>query len=254
MLAWRLRAGEAHANLWNPMRLAAQPAELFLTTNAPEDGRLAALLRREIEAFATTLSPWGRFFAPVHLRVATHQDDLRLAAPCPTALVLRAVAAVDGIVLLDPDLWSPPPTEREVERTLLHELAHVLLFQRCTPPDAKEVAYIPTWFREGMAAVVAHGPPHPGQRRAIAAHPHLQALPDADDAVMAEDPAACYEAASLLFDAWMHRFGAAALTALCRAMRAGHGFASAHEKACAMTAATWTQEWIAAVRREARQG
>jgi len=255
MLAWPIPPGEARRGtiLRITMRLVAQPVDLVLTTNAPQGGLLATLLRRELDGFAAALQPWGRFSAPVHVHVAADRGDLRLAAQCPTSLSLRAVAGVREIILLDPLLWTPQPSDRDIERTTLHELAHVLLFQRCAVAEAAEVAYIPTWFREGMAAVVALGPPHPGQRRAIAAHPLLAELPDADDAIMAAEPAASYEVAALAFDAWMHRFGAPALTALCRAMRAGHGFASAHQRACAMPATAWIQEWMTAVRREARQ-
>ena len=232
--------------------LHAPAIDLLLRCEAADGGALAALLHREIDALVGALQPWGRFASPVYLRMAPSQAALRDGAPRPTALNLRALAAVDGIVLLDPQRWLPPPTEREIARTLRHELAHVLLFQRCAAAAAQEAAYIPTWFREGMALIVADGAPHPGLRRAIATHPRLGELPDADDALIAQEPHACDQVAALLFAAWMDRFGALGLTALCRAMRSGHGFGAAHDKACAQTATAWTAAWIADVRREAR--
>lgn len=235
-----------------PTLFCAPAIDLDLHCDADDHGALAALLHREIDALVSALRPWGRYGAPVHLRMAPSQAALRQGAPRPTALNLRALAAVDGIALLDPRLWLPPPTEREITRTLLHELAHVLLFQRCTAAQAQEAAYIPTWFREGMALIVADGAPPPGLRRTIAAHPRLSELPDADDALIALEPHACDQVAALLFAAWMDRFGALGLTALCRAMRSGHAFGAAHEKACAQTASSWTASWIAEVRREAR--
>lgn len=235
------------------MRIAATTAGLVLETQEPLDAAVRALLERELDGIATVLSNWGRFSRPVQLRTTRDQDELRAAAPCVTQLQLSGVAHLDGLVLLAPSAWTVPPGPRALEQALLHELAHVLMFQRCAPPGAAHAAYVPTWFREGMATVIAEGPPLPNHRRELGNHADLDELPQASDAVMARHPEACYLAASLLFQAWMDRFGPVGLTSLCRAMRAGHNFAAAHERACGMTETAWIQAWVQAVRAEARQ-
>lgn len=235
------------------MRIEATASGLVVETQEPLDGAVQALLERELDGIAAVLAAWGRFTRPVQLRTTTDQGELQAAAPCATLLQLTGVAHLDGVVLLAPGRWTVPPGPRGLEQMLLHELAHVLMFQRCAPPGAETAAYFPTWFREGMATVIAEGPPLPNRRRDLGLHPQLAELPGASDAVMARHPEACYLTASLLFQAWMDRFGAVGLTALCRAMRAGHNFGPAHERACGMTEATWITAWIQAVQAEARQ-
>lgn len=233
------------------MQLSVAAAALTLQVEGTLDPTVAALLVRELDGLATALLPWGRFNRPVRIRTTTVRHDLRAAASCETELNLHGVAALDGLLLLAPTAWLTPPADHELSRLVLHELAHVLLFQRCAPAGATGASYLPTWFREGMASVVADGPPNPGMRRYLATHPDLDALPGATDAVMTAHPEAVYDAAALLFQAWSDRFGARGLAALCRAMRAGHAFAAAHAQATGQTEAAWLASWLASVRSEA---
>jgi hypothetical protein len=134
---------------------------------------------------------------------------------------------------------------------LVHELAHVQCFQRCTPPHGR-VPYLPTWFREGLALRVSTGRPDPKARRALGAHPQLALLPAADDALIARDPTATYALAAHLFTAWHDRFGTVGLTGLYAATRQGHPFATAFQRACHVRLYEYVEQWLAAVRREAR--
>jgi len=233
------------------MQFTEPDIALDLQVSEPVDAAVLAVLQRDLDAMANVLGQWGRFNRPVSLRTTLRQDDLRAAAPCETELHLHGVASVDGLLLWAPSAWPHPPAAHELARLLLHELAHVLLFQRCAAPGTA-MAYIPTWFREGMAVVAADGPQPPHLRRALAAHPLLDELPGASDAVMTQATDACYQAAALIFQAWSERFGARGLSALCRAMRLGHGFAAAHASACGMSDAEFVDEWLLAVRAEAR--
>lgn len=234
------------------MRITAAAAGLLLDVHEPLDPTVRLLLERELDGLASALAPWGRFSRPVQLRTTTDHEDLRAVAPCATSMQLHGVAHLDGLVLLAPSVWIVPPAPRTVELAVLHELAHVLLFQRCAPPEATTAAYISTWFREGMATVIAEGPSSPNRRRELANHPQLAELPSAGDAIMTRHPEACYLAAALLFQAWLDRFGTPVLAALCRAMRAGNGFAAAHERACGVTEIAWIDAWLDAVRAEGR--
>jgi len=231
--------------------LRAPAAGLVLHLDGDLDEQVRQLCRRELDGIAATLSDWGRFRRPVALLTVRDRAALIAASPCPTEGLLRAVAGLDRLVLLAPAQWGRSPSPLELERTLVHELAHVLMFQRCAPPDSDRQVRLPTWFREGMATVVAEGPPRPGDRRRLADHPSLDALPDADAALIDSDPAAAYAVATLAFQAWMERFGSRRLSALCRTMRRGHGFDAAHLRACGLPVAQWTAEWVAEVRREA---
>ena len=211
-------------------------------------------LEQDLDGIAAELARWGRFSQPVRLRVAHDQPSLRQWAPCSTQLQLAGVASATDLCLLAPSCWPQPPHSRALRQTLLHELAHVLLYQRCSPTAAQRLAVLPTWFREGMACVAAEGPPLPNRRRELAAHPLLGELPNADDALMGREGEASYLLAGLLFQAWLDRFGRTGLHAVCRAMRAGHGFASAHRSACGCDPEGFVQPWLASVRAEAATG
>ncbi len=231
--------------------LRAPVAALELLLDDDLDPRVRRLCERELHGIATTLSDWGRFRRPVLLRTVRDRSRLLADSPCPTEGLLKAVAGLERLTLLAPDCWGSPPAPMELERTLLHELAHVLMFQRCAPPSSTREVHLPTWFREGMATVVAEGTPSPGGRRPLADHPALDDLLDAGAPLIDRYPVAAYAVATLAFQNWLERFGSRRLSALCRAMRGGHSFDAAHARACAMPVATWTAQWVADVRREA---
>jgi hypothetical protein len=231
--------------------LRAPAAGLELVLDVRIDARVRQLCEREFEGMAATLSDWGRFRRPVHLVTVRDRAELVAASPCPTEGLLRAMAGLDRLMVLAPDCWGSTPSPMELERTLVHELAHVLMFQRCAPPESTREVRLPTWFREGMATVVAEGTPSPGGRRPLADHPALDDLLDADASVIDRYPTAAYGVACQAFQNWLERFGSRRLSALCRAMRGGHGFEAAHLRACAVSVDDWTRQWVADVRREA---
>lgn len=231
--------------------LRGPAAGLELILDDQLDPQVHATCEREFDAMVATLSDWGRYRRPVHLATAADRARLSAASPCPTEGLLRAVAGLESLLILEPSAWGRAPSPLEIEQTLTHELAHVLLFQRCAPPESQREVRLPTWFREGMATVVAEGAPAPGQRRQLADHPALDDLPDADGPLLDQHPGAAYAVATQLFQSWLERFGSRRLSALCRAMRAGHGFEAAHQRACGMVPETWTKAWVVALRQEA---
>lgn len=233
------------------MRLKAPRAGLILELDGEVDPAVAGLCHREIEAIDATLSAWGRFRQPVRLGTTEDRAELLAASPCPTDALLCAVARLDRLLVLAPQRWGRTPSPMQLEQTLVHELAHVLMFQRCTPENATREVSLPTWFREGMATVVAEGAPSPAQRRALAQHPALDDLPTADAALMNRWPIDAYACACSMFEDWMASHGHRRLSALCRAMRAGHGFSAAHARACGQDSGTWEKRWVEAVRAEA---
>lgn len=204
-----------------------------------------AFVLENVQTLAEHLRPWGRFRQPVVLQSVADPQALTAHLAQPSRAELRAVAALDRVV------FCTPPDAESVRALLLHELAHVQCFQRCTPPHGR-VPYLPTWFREGIALHVAHGRPEPKERRKLAVHPDLALLANADDSQIARDPAATYALAAHLFTAWHDRFGAVGLTGLYAAMRQGHPFATAFQRACHQRLNEFIELWLAAVRREAR--
>ena len=209
------------------------------------DAASRAFVLDNADALAEHLQPWGRFRQPVLLQSVGDPRALHAELAQPTHLELRAVATLDRVV------FCPPETTDDLRVLLLHELGHVQCFQRCTPTHGR-VPYLPTWFREGLALRIAHGRPEPKERRQFAHHPDLAQLPNADDAQIARDPQAAYALAAHLFTAWHDRYGTVGLTGLYAATRQGHPFATAFQRACHQRLNEYVEQWLAAVRREAR--
>lgn len=236
-----------------PERLRGD-AGLSLELAATLDLEIIALIRREFAAICATLQPWGRFLAPVELCSAPDLDTLRARAGGPTDGVLQAAATATTVVVLAPANWPSPPSGLELRRVLTHELAHALLFQRCAPPGRSAPVALPCWFREGMALVASEGRPDVRRRLRAAQRADLLALADADAAAIAQAPAATYDVAATLFDAWYERFGTRRLRELCRAMRDGHRFGDAFARACGLAESGWLEATAAALSAHAHDG
>jgi len=225
-------------------------AALDLHTDAALDPVVHALLERQWDGITATLARWGKFSRPVHLTSAADRSDLSQHCQLPWHNTVRGLATLDNLKVLQPRLWLGVQGPRALEELLLHELAHVLLFQRASAADATAMPYFPTWFREGMATLVAEGPPEARWRRDLAHHAQLDLLADADDELIALHGDAAYQHAAILFAAWMDRFGSSGLAAVCREMRKGHSFAAAHFKACELSDRAFTTAQCEAMRSE----
>jgi len=225
--------------------LATAAPGLMLQLSDDLDVATRTWLQDHVTALTEPLQPWGRFRQPVLLQTVDDANLLHAELPQGSHAELRAVAKLDRV------LFCTPADRDALLPLLLHELAHVQCFQRCTPPHGR-VPYLPTWFREGLALRVAQGRPDPLTRRVLAAHPQLPLLPAADDALIARDPAAVYALAAHLFTAWHDRFGTLGLTGLYAALRQGHPFATAFQRACTQRLNEFIELWLAALRREAR--
>lgn len=211
----------------------------------------AVALRRRLDARVPALRRWGRFERPIALRLAPSRAALVAAAPHPSALDLCGFAFADELWLLDPAAWPGGAEEDALAVVVLHELAHLLWFQRAAPAHSAP-AHVPTWFREGFAVLASEGAPSPRERRVLAGK-DLVALAAADDAQLAADPALGYRAAAHLFAAWHDRFGARGWTALCRTLRQGHGFSDAFARVCGQSEAAFVSAAVAVLRAEIAQ-
>jgi len=224
--------------------LRSDQAALVLILETGIDSTVATVCQRSIQDFGSVLSPWGRFRHPVRVHTTMDRNEVSASSGHTGDGLLCAVARHDSLVLLAPDRWRIPPTSSQLERTIVHELTHVLVFQRCAPTDRAREVVLPTWFREGMATVVAEGSPAPSERRSLQGHGKLEDLALADANLLGRQPKACYTLAALTFAAWMEQFGQRHLSSVFREMRLGHGFNAAHRKACGIAHRAWLGQWL----------
>lgn len=182
--------------------LRAPAAGLRLWVHASVDAITAGLLRTELDAITDPLLPFGQFRGEVAWHGAVDQQTLARAAMAPVDGPICAAATHTTVVSLSPALWPVPPATHELRCALCHELAHVLLFQRCASPGRAAPPALPTWLREGMAIVASEGRPPAARRQFVAGLSHLAEIACADARLVARDPVEVYAAAGVLFDRW----------------------------------------------------
>ena len=229
------------------LRHAVTGLELQLDPGLDID--VSSLLERELDAIAAPLRTWGRFSAPIAVVSAHDQEALQRLARAPVDGPLCAAATPTLIALLAPSRWPRPPADHELRIVLCHELAHVLLFQRCGPAERGNAVALPCLFREGMALVASEGRPPTQLRRQVAAWTDVPSLAEADAVLVASETARVYAAAHVLFDHWHEHHGIRKLGALSRAMRAGAGFERAYVEATGEASMSWLSATMGQLRR-----
>ena len=114
------------------------------------------MIERGLELAGNELLRWGGLTEPVTLYVLPDQRALREAIGHPGYTWVNAWARYDTVHLQSPRSWSfLPPRQSDVDRLLLHELSHVMLYQRAGDADTWRHKGIPLWFDEGLASVTA---------------------------------------------------------------------------------------------------
>lgn len=122
------------------------------------DGAAPAEVERVVTALTSTDQQrhrWGPLTSPVTLWLLPTHDALATAVHRNFGW-LRAWARFDELYLQTPGSWARPG---ELEQLLVHELTHVVLFQRAGTKETWRDRQIPLWFREGMALWTAKQEP-----------------------------------------------------------------------------------------------
>jgi hypothetical protein len=201
---------------------------VFLLSAAPEDGASERLVAEALAVAVPKVERWGRFAAPVSVRIHPSHDALEQAVRRIDYPWLRAWARFDTIDIQSPRTWSMLGASRgQVVELVTHELTHILMYQRIgTASDWMRKA-IPLWFREGMASVTSQQgyrrPGLPEVRRWLREHPHMDPIGDADRLYRTENDIV-YGASHRAFEKLEERFGEVAIGALMDRMHAGETF------------------------------
>lgn len=128
----------------------------FSVEYAPDDTRAAQMVRTAIERAAPELLKWGRLTDPVTVFVIPERSMLEAAIGKSGYDFLRAWARYDDVYLESPTSWNPvPATQDQLDRTVLHELTHTVMYQASATRTTWKRSEFPLWFLEGMASNTA---------------------------------------------------------------------------------------------------
>ncbi len=187
-----------------------------------------AKVERALKNTAKGLERWGGLPGPVTVYVVNTHADLERAVKRPGYDWLRAWAAYDSIIVQAPSTWNA--SDETLDRLLLHEATHCLLFQRIGTPDDWLSRNIPLWFREGMAIDNAQQhrqyPSLEDTARWIQAHPEADIFTDGE-ALSGTHSQPVYGFALHAYRFLEDRVGLDRLRRLLDAMREGSDFQSA---------------------------
>ena len=176
------------------------------------------------------LARWGGLPETVTVYVVPTHDDLELAVHRRGFSWLRAWSRRDDVIFQAPSTWHARPDV--LQKLVVHELTHCLLFQRTGSATDWTERDIPLWFREGMAIQTARQQgQYPGLEdvaRWLDATPQLDVFADGDRLSLAQ--AALVYAFSLHAFAFLQgREGDAKITEFLAAMAQGKTFAESFE-------------------------
>jgi hypothetical protein len=131
------------------------PHATFVIEAQEVDARTMEMLERGLQLASEELTIWGGLRVPVTLHVLPDRERLLKAIGKKQGWI-TAWARFDTIHLQSPRTWSLlPPRQSDVDRMLLHELTHSLLYQRAATSDTWRQLSLPLWFDEGMASYTA---------------------------------------------------------------------------------------------------
>lgn len=119
------------------------------------DEAAAASFRAALERLAPQTARWGKLDAPLRILLVTH-DQLEWLSGRHGYPWLRAWARHDDLLFQSPSTFPVrPPTDRELDEMVNHELTHCLMYQQAATSTSWRHKHIPLWFREGMATFTA---------------------------------------------------------------------------------------------------
>jgi hypothetical protein len=189
---------------------------------ARDDGERVA--RLVPAALAEVTGRWGDLRAPLRVEVVPDHAALEEAVDRKDYPWLRAWARYGEVWVQAPSTWGLlGASDAAVRELLVHELTHVVMYQRCAGDDDWRRRRIPVWFREGMASWTARQ----GYRRPrlpeiadwLHEHPGQDPIGDAD-ALYQDDGGVVYAAGHHAFAFLVDRYGVPAVRALLARMYA----------------------------------
>jgi hypothetical protein len=225
------------------------PGLLFELHYTGPDAAEAARIERALLLASARVSRWGSFREGVFVHLLPDHAALEEAVGRHGYPWLRAWALHDRVLLQSPRSWAEGrgAPDEEVVELLAHELTHVLMYQRMTPPagPAWLLEEPPLWFREGMASVTAGQ----GQRRLspdellrwLSAHPEADLL-RAEPELQRTEREAVYGAAHRAFELLLQASGENAVREVLRRVGLGASFADAFAAATGHPLADFEQQ------------
>jgi hypothetical protein len=221
---------------------------VFLLSATAEDTASERLVSEALAVAVPKVERWGRFAAPVSVRIHPTHEALEQAVNRIDYPWLRAWARYDTIDLQSPRTWSMLGASRgQVVELVTHELTHILMYQRIGTASDWSRKSIPLWFREGMASVTSQQgyrrPGLPEVRRWLREHPRMDPIGDADRLYRTENDIV-YGAAHRAFERLEERFGDEAIGRLMDRMRAGDRFEKAFSTALGEPPHVFTADFL----------
>lgn len=230
----------------------------FVLTYDSVDTKSARDVGEALKVAVPRIQRWGRFRAPMKVRIHPTHEALEAAVRRYDYPWLRAWARYDSIDVQSPRTWSLLGAQpQHIVELLTHEITHCLMYQSVATESEWARKAIPLWFREGMASVTAsQGYRRPTEEelwRYLRAHPDKDPVTDGE-AMQQFEQDIVYGASHRAFEHLLARFGDDAVKALMQAMMGGLEFPAAFQQVTGTSAAAFAKEYVRSVRDERFRG
>lgn len=198
-----------------------------------------------VKAARQGLQRWGGVPEPVTIYLVGTHAELERAVGRSGFDWLRAWTRRDDVVIQAPSTWAAG--DDAVNQLMLHELTHVVLFQRSGGAQSWQRKNIPLWFREGMAVSTARQQPqYPSLEDTtlwVADNPGLDVFADGE-ALSKDQSRPVYAFALHAFEYLEERVGHDKLLAFIDAIRDAADFASAFQPALGLSLPQFQSDFL----------
>lgn len=224
-------------------KLVDQRYELHSTNLESPDSQA---VQHALDLATPALERWKGIPSKVIVYVVPTHDDLEVAVSRRGFSWLKAWSRFDDVIIQAPSTWRADPAV--LDRLVLHELTHCLLFQRSGTAQNWVKKDIPLWFREGMAIHTAQQQrEYPGLEdiaKWLDGNPELDVFANADRLSVSQS-GLVYGFSLYAFAFLVQRFGDAKVLELMRVMQEGKTFAEAFTPVLATSQSGFEADFLA---------
>ena len=206
----------------------------------------ASRVEAAVKAAHEGLARWGGLPEPVTIYLVGTHGELERAVGRVGYDWLRAWTRRNDVIFQAPSTWNA--SDEALNKLMLHELTHALLFQRSGGATSWAFKNIPLWFREGMAIANAgqqgQYPSLEDTTLWLSKHPDLDAFADGE-ALSKSQSAEIYGFALHAFEYLEERVGHEQVLAFIDAMHDASDFAAAFEPTLGLALETFQSDFLA---------
>ena len=211
------------------------------------DSEEAEMVSQAAREALPKITQWGDFKDKLLIRIHPTHGDLEQQINRHGYPWLRGWARYESIDLQSPRTWGGDCLKMRIERMMVHEMTHVIMYQNGGRRHNWYRKDFPLWFREGMASVTAEQADMRGPREDIRKY-YIRGALDGDpisdaDTMVKEHPKIVYLVAHWAFTDLLNEFGREKIVSIISKVGDGQRFGIAWRSTLGIPLKEWQDKW-----------